>query len=437
MRAKSTSIRILTAAIFIFTAFYSTAQAQNGLLNRLKLSVNTGINFASANSRMEFPVMGSELNAVTQQTYVYGGGIQFAIDPAWSVELGYKYSNVLEESDNFETTMHTASLKNFFNLEQLFVPGAKAPILNPYLSAGVGYDIFSYKSSSVTIDDQSISYNAGLGLAVRVIRNVELFSHYEYHFASNLIDNLDNVSFEPDILNTVTGGIRINFSSGNKSRKRSAPPINRQPNPYQNTQTPAAEKKEKEKVEKPVEEPQVTTTEPDAASESITRRVKELEKSLNQLKQKVDNPESGTSSRELYRLAQRVENMEMTLQEVQTKLSEVPDNLVVEDNSGIATSIPLGNYVQVFASNKLTSAQKIRKDVIGTLDSRLEDTSKKVFITRRDKFYQVLIGEFSNMNKASNIKEIISGTYSDAFIINFPRPLSLQPAYENMEMIKR
>lgn len=415
MGFKSFTYRILVAAVFIFaSALVSNVQGQNQEPSRFSLAINGGVNFADLNSSSDLPVLESNLNTMTEQTLVFGSGLRYALTPNLSLEAGYKYSNIRGESGNFETTMHTASFKSIFSLNT---------VIRPFLSAGVGYDLYSFNSPSESLDDKGISYNAGVGLALKIHKNIDLFSHYEYHLAPNTVDNIPTADyaifgFEGDLLTTLTGGLRINFPSKSKrpsvrSSRSSSRPV-------------------------PVETSPSDEASPSGYSDfdSISRKIVDLEEDVNHLERRIEEQGDGSNSPATNRLAQRVENMEMLLQEVRSKLNDIPDDPVVQSNSGLAESIPRGNYVQIFASEKLSSAQKVRSEAISALGNRLNGTSEQVFITRRDRFYQVLIGELRDKEKATNIRNFMSNKHSDAFVIIFPRPMSLQSAYKDMQIVE-
>lgn len=435
MVLKSSTFRTLLTAVFITaSALANTAQGQDHLFS---LTFNSGVNFGDLSSSSGFSVMQSYLNTSTLNTFTIGTGVQFEPTPIWTLEAGYKYSKILGEAGGFETNVNTVSFKNMINLDRIFASAKLLSIVNPYLSAGVGYDFYSFdsfSSPSESFNDKSISYNIGLGLAVKVTRSIELFSHYEYHVASNTIDNV-NTGFEADFLNTLTGGLRINFFSGRKRASRSTV----QPPPVE--ATPVAETiplvvEDSPEVETPLvmeDSPVVETytSVEDSSAEynefaSILRKIEHLEEDVNHLEQRIEEHE----------LVQRVENMEILLQEVRSKLDNIPDEPAVENGSGLAKSVPRGTYVQIFASDRLSLAREVRDEAISVLENRLKGTSEQVVITRRDNFYQVLIGGLSDKGKAASIKSIMSDQYSDAFIISFPRPLSLQADYSDIQIVE-
>ncbi len=405
MGYKSITIRLFTTFLFLsVSAFFSISHGQNQSLNRFSLTIQGGANFGDFKSAQGIPIMRSNLSKLTETTPAFGAGMQYAITPAWTLEAGYKYSNIRGEDGSFVTTLNTASLKNIINLNQVFSLNRLTKTVNPYLSAGVGYDFYSYESSSEAFNNHGTSYNMGAGIAIKTTKNIDIFGHYEYHLAKNTIDN-KNTGFKADLLSTLTGGIRINFSSG------------------------------KQQASHPSWRPAPVEISPSQYNSFIanTKEVKQLKQKVNHLEQKIGQNEN---SETINRLADRVNQLETSMdntQQLKTSSSQPP---VQDKNSNSAVSISQGHYVQIFASHRLGSVQEVRKETISHIGSQLKNPDKQVMITQRDKFYQVLIGEFDNQEKAKNISKILSDEYSDAFVITFPRPLIWEDDYSNLQRVR-
>ncbi len=135
----------LLAAVILFqisainlVAQSSTAPNDSENYNRWSASLYGGYIFGENDRGQQ--IFASRFNVVSEPTYAFGTDVRYALIPFWSIEAGYRYSYL--EGVGFETTMHTISLKNTFNLNRLYRRSRLAGTLNPYVILGVEQDFF-------------------------------------------------------------------------------------------------------------------------------------------------------------------------------------------------------------------------------------------------------------------------------------------------------
>lgn len=412
MKFKSFFIRgLFVASFLILSGFISMVNSQNIDYRKVSLSVRGGATFG--NEGNGFNLLDSRFNTFTETSGIIGLGIQYALTPAWSLEGGYTYTKIRGRSGRFETNMNIISLKNIFNLNQILFTNRISNSINPYISAGIGYDIYKYKSQSETVDNNSLSYNLGAGITFKLSNAIDLFTHYEYHIASNEVDNVigGNNGLGADVLTNLAGGIRINFGKKGTTHPSWRPvPVEVRPSEYEHL---VSEEKRAKEFEQQLAE----------LEKEFDQQEREHEKQIEAYTETID------------RLKQKVSGLEQQLQETRDSLAAISLNPETENASGSAESIPAGHYVQVFATLGLQSAQNVRSHAISQLQDLLDNPSEDVFIAKRKQFYEVLIGTFNDFQKAGNVLQDMKDHHEDAFIITFPRPLSLQELYNGINKV--
>ncbi|MDR8391994.1 outer membrane beta-barrel protein [Aliifodinibius sp. S!AR15-10] len=397
------SVLSISILLLTFATCFSQSTEQTDY-RRLSLSLSAGANLGDMNTGNYF--MSSNFSVNTKNTPTFGIGVQYALTPDWSFEVGYRHAQIKGVTKPFETTMHFFTLKNVINLNQLFSLNQTYSRINPFLTFGLGYDSGKYQGADEKFKIHNTSYNAGAGIAYRLSNTVDLFSHYEYHLGSNHSDN-ENEGLGTDLINSLTAGVRINFG-----------------------------KKESRLLswrEAPVD---LSRSDYDLFSKRLSRlddleqtlvlmenRLTEKEQLIEKLEQE-KSTEIDSLQAQLDRLKNDFAKLEIDVKDVKT-----------DKETGFAGSLPQGNYVQIFASNHYDNANFVRQDALSNLHDVLKNTEEKVFIIHRKQFYEVLIGMFENIDHARQVRDIMKQVHHDAYVIHFPRAINLRSDFAGLEVV--
>ncbi len=359
-------------------------------------------------------IFGSNYNTFTETTYNFGGGIQYAISPFWSAELGYRYNTIKGVGEEgFETVIHSASIKNTFNFNRLYRRNQISEWLNPYLIVGFEQDFFNYK-----LDDEDVSGNesailGGLGVAFSITNSVDVFSQFEVKMASNGLDN-ERRGFPFDQVGMATGGIRINFGRGD------AKPLNLSPAVKRLTDD------EYDNFIQSTEEFKAASQEIEAQRAKLTEIEEQFNESEKNSQEKIERLEEFTRLLEarIDTLEYRLDNLEVSVEESAQERDQV-----------LKSEVPAGHYVQVFAATSYEAANRVKEIFHELLGSEFENPEEIVFVIERGRFYEVLVGTFAQFEDAQRAHEIALNRLSDAFIITFPRPLHLVDEYRGTAIV--
>jgi hypothetical protein len=359
-------------------------------------------------------IFGSNYNTFTETTYNFGGGVQYAISPFWSAELGYRYNTIKGVGEGgFETVIHSASLKNTFNFNRLYRRNRISEWLNPYVIVGFEQDFFNFK-----LDDEEVSGNesailGGLGVAFSITNSVDLFSQFEVKMASNGLDN-ERRGFPFDQVGMATGGIRINFGRGD------AKPLNL---------SPAVKRLTDEEYADFIQSTEDFKT---ASQEIEAQRAKmiEIEEQINESErnsqEKIERLEEFTKI-----LESRIDTLEYRLDNLEVSVAESAQ----EGEQELKNEVPAGYYVQVFAATNYEASNRVKEIFHELLGDEFENPDEIVFLIKRGRFYEVLIGTFTQFEDAQTAHEIAVDRLSDAFILSFPRPLHLEDEYRGTAIV--
>ena len=359
-------------------------------------------------------LIGSNLNTFTEQTYNFGGGIQYAITPFWSAELGYRYNTIKGLADNdFETVVHSAVFKNIFNLNRLYRQRSVSELLNPYLILGYEYDFFRFELDDESNRGNESSIMGGFGLAVSISPTFDLFAQYEVKLASNRMDNI-NSGFPADQIGMPSAGVRINFGRNGTKPLNLAPPVRRLTEDEHTTFI--ATNGELRKLSDKLNEQR-------KLAEDLDERFRKLETSYQD---QIEKLESFTSL-----LEDRIDSLEFRLDNLETTFRDSAR----DRERRLRRDVPAGHYVQVFAAKSYDSAKRVNEMFYDILGDELENPEDMVFVIQRRQFYEVLIGTFYQFSEAQRSHELAKEQLSDAFIITFPRPLHLADQYEGTEIV--
>lgn len=409
--------KLITALFFLLqiSVLNVTAQtmgeADEEKFSRWSASVYGGYIFAELDRGQQ--IFASRFNVVSEPTYAFGGDVRYALIPFWSIEAGYRYSFL--EGVGFETTMHTVSIKNTFNLNRFFRSNDLARTLNPYVTLGVEQDFFDAEGPDDSFSRSEASLIGGLGLAYRISNRFEVYAQHEIKLSSNRLD-LTNRGYPYDEIGMASGGIRIHFGGNNKKPLNLAPPTRK-----------------------------LTVSEFEKLENEIAR-IGDLERDLSTLTQRVDTLETRVDSMEmdhnskfndLFALIDSLEARADSLEKCMCLSEEDLANLAASAGSSreLRESVPAGHYVQVFASVEYESAVQVRNRFRDLLGDRLDNPGEEVFIIQRRQFFEVLIGTFEQFSAAQQILPPAVEELSDSFIITFPRPVQLKELYEGTRIV--
>jgi len=408
-------MRRCLSVFIIFLLFTANGFAQNSNdYRRVSLSVYGGATLGYPDDDNQ--IFGSNFNTFTETTYNFGGGIQYAISPFWSAELGYRYNTIKGVGEGgFETVIHSASLKNTFNFNRLYRRNQISEWLNPYLILGFEQDFFKYELGNEDASGIESALLGGFGIAFRITNSVDLFSQFEVKMASNGLDN-ERRGFPFDQVGMATGGIRINFG------KSDSKPLNLSPAVKRLTDA------EYDDFIESTEEFKAASREIEAQREKMTEmeeRISESERGNMQQVERLDRFTKILEAR-IDTLEQRVDSLEILYSEaVQERASE----------QTLKGEVPAGHYVQVFATTNYEVANRVKEMFHDLLNGELENPEDIVFVIKRGRFYEVLIGTFSEFSDAQRAHGVAIGRFSDAFIITFPRPLHLEDEYRGTAIV--
>lgn len=376
--------------------------------NRLSASVYGGYIFGEHDRGQQ--IFASRFNVTSEPSYAFGTDLRYALTPFWSMEAGYRYSYM--EGVGFETTMHTASIKNTFNLNRFYRNNSLSEVLNPYVIVGVEQDFFDAQGPDDEFSRSEASLIGGLGLAFRVSNRIELYGQHEIKLSSNRLDLTDR-GYPYDQIGMASGGVRIHFGSKERKPMNLAPP-----------------------------KKSITVNEYEDFSREISR-IDDLERDLASLTERVDTLESRVDRMETEN-DQKFNQLFALIDSLQARADSLENCMCVteqeqpaaeEDSRELRRNVPAGHYVQVFASQEYDDAVEIRNRFRELLQDRLDDPVDEVFIIQRRQFFEVMIGTFQQFSAAQQILPPAVQEMSDSFVITFPRPVHLREQYEGTVIV--
>ena len=394
---------ICTLIILPPEVFSQSSIQNNDEYSRWSMSVFGGYTYAERDGGLQ--VFGSRFNVLSEPSYNFGAGIDYALTPYWSIEGGYRYSPV--EGVGFNTSIHTASLRNKIHLNRLMIRREISQWIDPYLILGVEHDFFQIETPDEELSRNESSLIGGIGVAFRLSNRIELFGQHEIKVTSNRIDNVDR-GIPYDQIGMSSGGIRIHFNKKSQKPLSLSPPSRRLTDiqyDYLASKADELESKSQQLSEK-------------------ERRINELERNL---------AESGRSS---IAMVDRI----LSLEAYSDSLNRVLVNCLCGDDDKFEdrlsrTTVEPGHYVQVFASRDFSRAEIVKERFISLMNPHLDNSEEQVFIISRQQFYEVMIGSFQQFTDSQTILGFATVENSDSFIITFPRPMHLEEQYQGTVII--
>lgn len=409
MKRFNIILAVALFAILQISAVDTFAQAteEEPEYSRWGISLYGGYTFPESDDGHQ--IFSSRFNRPTESTWNFGAGLHYDIRPLWTMEFGYRYNTIV--GSDFETVIHSASLKNRFNMDRLFRRSSLSEYFNPYILLGIEQDFFTVDAPDEEFSRSEASLIGGLGAAFKLTNRLDIFGQYEFKIGSNRLDNLDQ-GFPYDQIGMATGGIRLNLG------RSGSQPLRRAPARRSLTDREYADYTTKARA---FDETERTVAEQQEQLIALETGMRELEQ---------DHQE------QINRLEERVSSLEdrVSLLEEATDSLQAICECVAQDEPDMPETVPAGHYVQVFASTSAMSAAGVRDRFIEMLSDELDNADEQVFVISRGQYYEVLIGTFDRFADAQRILGMAQAEISDAFAITFPRPLHLEEQYEGTEI---
>ncbi|PKD42592.1 outer membrane beta-barrel protein [Rhodohalobacter barkolensis] len=409
----NTEMRCCLGVILSLLLFVPGVMAQDSNdYRRVSLSLYGGATLGYPDDDNQ--IFGSNYNTFTETTYNFGGGVQYAISPFWSAELGYRYNTIKGVGEGgFETVIHSAYLKNTFNFNRLYRRNQISEWLNPYLILGFEQDFFKYELGNEDASGVESAILGGLGVAFSITNSVDVFSQFEVKMASNGLDN-ERRGFPFDQVGMATGGIRINFGRGD------AKPLNLSPAVKRLTDDEYAD------FIQSTEDFKTASQEIEAQRAKMIEIEEQVNESERNSQEKIERLEEFTKI-----LESRIDTLEYRLDNLEVSVAESAQ----EREQELKSEVPAGHYVQVFAATNYEASNRVKEIFHELLGDEFENPEEIVFVIKRGRFYEVLIGTFTQFEDAQTAHEIAVDRLSDAFIISFPRPLHLEDEYRGTAIV--
>jgi len=414
MRTKLLTAALLSVFLLV-PGLYTDADAQERNDRRFSISLHGGVTVAD-NSLRATPAGG--FGVETETTPVFGGALQYALSPLWSLELMGQYQTFENESGaavTFESEIIEVTLRNIIHINQLLGTNRISNYIAPYGHFGVGVQLYDYESNVHGSDDgTSLLAVAGLGFNIYLSRTIDLFAQYDFHLASNVANarlNSDAGESKHTTYGTAIGGLRFHFGASDArhaSWRRASMDLSQ--SDYERLMGLNSRMDELER--------QVASQ-----SDDIARLESEIDSRAGALEGRADQTESRVSDLER-QFAEMQQSMRDRERERETR-AEV-------DEAGLTQRLADGHYVQIFAGLTMSSAQSARRTMIEALDGVVDNPSEMVLITQRRQFYEVRVGVFNRFPDTVDVLRTAQNSFSDAFVVTFPRPAHLSDAYRDL-----
>jgi opacity protein-like surface antigen len=399
---------IITITTILFFGLMVAVNAQpsdtDEEYHRFSISVQGGLTFE--NNDLGLRLFGSNFNRLTDHSYNFGGGLQYAITPLWSVGTEYRYTTI-DGFELFETEIHSVTLKNYFNMNRLYRQHRISEYINPFLTFGLGRDFFTYESETENISNHEFHFNGGFGLAFALNNNIELFGQYELQFSSNSLDNIRE-GFPSDLIGMASGGIRLHLGSRDKKRMSLAPR-----RIYLNELEYNDFRMRGERITQLEQQMESSQAKISSLESDLQERNREFEARISRMQSTLDDHE------------ERIRKLEESFEGIE-RADETP---VIRDG------LPAGHYVQVFATRDENRAQQIRQHVISLLGEVTDNPEEYVIVTLRKQYYEIRVGPYSRLADACEIQNHLIDAFRNAFVVTFPRPANLREEYIDIYII--
>jgi hypothetical protein len=409
MRTTYLQTSILVLALLI-TGFFANVNGQEQD-RRFSISLNGGITLSSfTNSEGYNPALGL--------------GLQYTLTPTLSLE-GQGYYHEMRNNDK----MLAGSVRAIFHLQNVLGTTTISNRLAPHALIGLG--LISHSPSE--FEGIRPMLVLGSGMAFRATNSLDIFGQVEY----NLVHDLPNTATLSGIIQNygvLSLGLRYHFGDSDAE-----PMMWRRPTvgltDSDLRQLRRVSRTERVDVEVDDLDPELTDLGPvTAAIVRLSNRVDRLEREANQNTAAVQGMDGRVSALEsrVDGHEGRISDLERKYADLHTKVRDLEEQMAKRpaktDEYGLTQELPDGYYVQVYAAYNMSDAQRVARNVGQMVDS-------PVLITKRHKVYEVRIGTYERFPAAANTLRAVSGTYTDAFVVKFPRPSHLRDDYSGIKRV--
>ncbi|MFU8860212.1 MAG: outer membrane beta-barrel protein [Cyclonatronaceae bacterium] len=347
---------------------------------------------------------------------MFGGSISYDFTPIVTGQFTLftgKFENENSGEPGYTNNFFGYQVRGIVNTNNLLQTYTISRSLNPYFFVGLGV-----LNSDIDTDNQpsrsfrAVIFTPGIGTKIYINNWVDFFLQYELNFARS--KQLDGF---PGDINNRFGGLTagLNFSIGKRGAKLASWQIQERGVPLTQEDVDRFNRAADRitTVESRVNDQQRRINELDS---KIDTRTEALENRINELSGRQDN------------FAEQIANLEQRVSDTEQRRSRGLD----VDDAGMVRNLANGHYVQVFAATSLQTAQNVRNNTIEMMRGVLEVPESMVFIAQRRQFYEVFIGVFNQFPETANALRTAQGTYNDAFVITFPRPVHMRDYYRDV-----
>lgn len=438
--------RVVLILILISALGFGSASAQEEY-RRFSITLNGGISYASSNDSGG----GNQISprgffgSPVEPSLSVGGGLLFGIHPAYSIELGGQYISFdFSDPARDNRDMTYVSFRNIVHMNQLMGFTLFTPRLAPYLTAVGGVNILDF--------DTDIGWHiaAGVGLSARLSNTLDFFTQYEMNLANR---TSNPVAEDLPTFGNATAGIRLHFgSSGQRHTSWRRPTRDLFEEDYERImaidgrmdEVERSTQEQGETIDNIEDRVNSRTQQLENRTRSLENRTAELEQELADIKQSITEGNGLVSdSREAAsRTASGRQDMRNDTQSGSShRRTTESSSIVLRENQPASeatgnfaeplevSTLPEGYYVQLFASDSMESARRVRQDAINMLGGVIDNAADMVLIVRREGFFLVHVGLFNSFTTTASVMRAAQQEYSDAFVISFPRPEHQQDMY--------
>lgn len=413
MRTKLLQLGLL-AIILSFTGIVNEASSQpeKEEFRRFSITLNGGVVHTrlSPGGRID-----AGFDEPTKNLLNFGGSLQYAVTPYLSLEANVHYFEFENKKQtlgsHYETTAIVYSFRTIVHFNQLFRTNRITNYVAPYGFAGIGMMSYDAKTdwhprgpNKSSTEQSSV---IGLGMLFYITRTLDFFIQYEHHFATDDLDLRSRTGNYSDSFIAGVAGLKINFGPRNArhaSWRRA--PVDIFEDDYNRLMALHGRMDELER--------------------RVNQDMEDLSGRVGTLETRVDDHETRIKD-----LEDKFANLDARVRDIEKKYEKVET-----DEDMFADGLPNGHYVQVYASHGISNARKVRENTVRIVDGMLDNADSMVFITKRRQFYEVRVGVFNRFPDAANVMRTAQGTYSDAFVVTFPRPPHLRELYRDIRRVE-
>ncbi|AXJ00418.1 Sporulation related domain-containing protein [Cyclonatronum proteinivorum] len=390
---------------------------------RATLSVHGGLTLT--NSAFRAGPLGS-VEVDNKNKAAFGASFGYALTPALTLEiLGQfqQFENGSNQSFNsiYESTVLDFTFRTNYNLNYILGLNRVWSNFSPYISLGAGIQYYDFERTrnpgtptALTADDSGVNLVGviGAGANIRVTNGIDFFLQYDFRAApDNAISRVlrSNNDRKTITYGSLFGGLRFHFGES-EARHMSWRPA-----------------------------PMDLYEEDFNRLMALHTRMDDLERQLAAQGDDMSNLEARTST-----LENRADDHETRISDLETQFAEMQETMrdrereretrttMTTDERGLTQVLDDGHYVQVFAGLTLAQAQGVRQTLIRELQGVVDNPAQMVLITQRRQFYEVRVGVFNRFPETANVLRTAQSSFSDAFVVTFPRPAHLSSQYQDI-----